>query len=148
MKEHCEATAIHAVPAVAIAGGFRLVVMRELRTDSGTPAFAFIEQRLVRSPERRNRHGVSFALAFRPEIMAWLIEDLGRPAERDAQGGVRANARWPRLTWFEAHREWADGVRTVEWFADISFQDDASRCAFARVWHARLMGEGEADEMP
>jgi hypothetical protein len=145
MKEHCEATAIHAVPAVAIANGFRLLVMRELRNDTGTPAFAFIEQRLLRSPERRNRHGISFALTFRPEIMAWLISELGRPAERDARGVLSANVRWPRLGWFEARREWADGICTVEWFADISFHDEASRAAFAQAWQARLMGEGEAD---
>lgn len=143
MTEHLEPTAVHGVPAEAIAGGFRLLVMRELRVEGTTPAFAFIEQRLLRSPERRNRHGISFALAFRPEVMAWLIAELGRPAERDASGELRMNARWPRLAWFQAHRTWPDGTHTAEWFADVRFHDEASRAAFAQSWRARLMGAAE-----
>lgn len=143
MTEHHEPTAIHAVPAEVIDKGFRLLLMRELRSESGTPAFAFIEQWLLRSPERRNRHGISFALAFRPEIMAWLIAELGRPAQRDAEGLARINARWPALAWTRAERAWADGTRTVEWFADIRFHDEASQAAFGTAWRARLTGEGE-----
>ena len=78
--------------------------------------------------------------------MAWLIAHLGRPAERDAEGELRPNARWPRLAWFEAERTWPDGLQTVEWFADIRFHDEPSLAAFAQAWRARLMGESEVGE--
>ena len=102
MSCHQEATAIHAVAAGRMANGFRLLVLREFRSDIAPPAFALIEQHLLRSPERKNRHGVSFASTFRPEIMDWLIAELGRPSRRAADGDARRNSRWPQITW---HRE-------------------------------------------
>jgi hypothetical protein len=144
MPCHQEATAIHAVPAARFARGFRLLVLRELRANSAPPAFAVIEQKLVRSPERRNRHGVSFALAFRPEIMDWLIEDLGRPSQHDRAGAACRNPRWPSLAWHCEARTWPDGVETIEWFAEVTFVDDASWAAFAARWRDRLSGEDAA----
>ncbi len=86
-----EATAIHAVPAQWLDCGFRLLVMREFHTGKEPPAFAFIEQRLLRTPERLSRHGLSFASTFLPGIMAWLSHCLGCPSLRDAAGSPYGN---------------------------------------------------------
>src|SRR5271170_4473455 len=80
MTSRDEATAVHAVPAQWLECGFRLLVLRELRAENEPPAFAWIEQHLLRTPQRLTRHGLFFGLAFRPEIMAWLSEHLGRPS--------------------------------------------------------------------
>lgn len=144
MIGHHVPTEIGAVAAETTAEGFRVLVMRELRTTGTPPAFAIIEQRIIRSPERRNRHGISFALAFRPEIMEWLITAIGRPGQRGASGEPLANPLWPRLSWHEAQRTWPDGICTIEWSVDISFQDELSRAAFAEAWRERLSGSEEA----
>jgi hypothetical protein len=139
-------TAIAAVPAEAIAGGFRLLVMRELALDDGPPAYAVIGQTLVRSPPRSIRHGVAFALAFGPEMMAWLNQAVGRPAWRDAAGETRRNPRWPSLSWHRAPRDWLGGTRTTEWSADILFPDEADRAAFALAFAEALAGRGPVSQ--
>jgi hypothetical protein len=143
MPCHQEATAIHAIPAMANACGFRLLVLREFRQDAAPPAFALIEQRLLRTPERKNRHGLSFAAAFRPEIMDWLIAQLGRPSLHAPAGQAYRNPRWPSLTWHAEDRSWPDGLKTVEWFAEVTFADEASWAAFEARWRGRLLGESE-----
>jgi hypothetical protein len=135
------ATAIHAVPAQWLVRGFRLLVLRELVSDHEPPAFALIAQRLLRRPQRLTRHGLFFGRAFVPEVMAWLVDELGRAAFRDDTGKPVRNARWPVSTWHREPRFWPAGVRSVEWFVDVVFQDDASWAAFRERWHARLMGE-------
>jgi hypothetical protein len=143
---HQEATAIHAVPAVRTERGFRLLVLREFRAADAPPAFALIGQEILRSPERRNRHGVSFALAFRPDIMDWLIATLGRPSQREGNGDAQRNPRWPKFAWHCEDRTWPDGIATIEWYADVAFQDDAAWSAFAAHWSARLDGISEGGE--
>lgn len=140
MIEHREATAIHAVPVEEIANGFRLLVMREFQSDASPSAFAMIEQHLLRSPQRQNRHGVSFACAFLPEVVAWLSDYLGRPSHRDGEGRIMRNPRWPALHWRREDRCWPDGVATIEWFAEAAFQDEPSCRAFRERWSARLAG--------
>ncbi len=139
-----DATAINAVPAQLQPRGFRLLVMREFRSGDTPPAFAYIAQTMLRRPERGSRHGVSFSHAFRPDIMDWLIARLGRPSQRDPAGVPRRNPRWPQLAWHAEPRTWADGAKTVEWFADVEFTDDATWHTFANEWKARLEGESEA----
>ncbi len=143
MPCHQEATAIYAAPAERIACGFRLLVMREFRAGDTPPAFAVIAQQILRSPERRNRHGVSFAAAFRPEIMDWLITELGRPAQRQAGAEARRNPRWPALSWHSEDCVWPDGIATIEWHVDIVFADEASCAAFETRWQGRLSAESE-----
>lgn len=138
MTGHREPTEVHAVAAETTAQGFRILVMRELRSATVPPAYAIIDQRIIRSPERRNRHGISFALAFRPDVMAWLITALGRPGQRDTSGAPVVNPLWPRLSWHEEHRSWPDGVCTIEWSVDINFHDEAPRAAFAEAWREQL----------
>ncbi|MFG1265271.1 MULTISPECIES: hypothetical protein [Xanthobacter] len=133
-------TAIAAVPVIPIAGGFRLLVMRELALDEGPPAYAVIGQTLLRAPPRSIRHGVAFALAFGPEVMAWLNQALGRPAWRDASGETQRNPRWPSLQWHRAPRAWPGGTRTTEWSSDILFPDEADRAAFALAFADALGG--------
>lgn len=133
-------TAVAAVPAQPIVGGFRLLVMRELALDDGPPAYAVIGQSLVRSPPRSIRHGVAFALAFGPQVMDWLTATFGRPATRDAAGLLQRNPRWPGLVWHRATRDWPGGTRTVEWSADIRFPEEADRAAFALAFTDALAG--------
>ncbi len=138
MTSHAEATAIHALPAIRGEQGFRLLVMRELREDGMPPAFALIAQGILREPQRRNRHGVSFAATFRPEIMDWLSTQLGRPSQRDAEGTAWRNPRWPTITWHSEERTWPDGIKTVEWSVDVTFADASAWTAFAACWQDRL----------
>ncbi|MCL8384429.1 hypothetical protein [Xanthobacter aminoxidans] len=139
-------TAIAAVPVIPIAGGFRLLVMRELALDEGPPAYAVIGQTLLRAPPRSIRHGVAFALAFGPEVMAWLNQALGRPAWRDVSGETRRNPRWPGLRWHRAPRAWPGGTRTTEWSADILFPEEADCAAFALAFAEALAGREPVSE--
>lgn len=132
-------TAIAAVPASRIDGGYRLLVMRELAAGGGPPGFAVIGQSVLRAPPRTIRHGVAFALAFRPEAMAWLSAYLGRPSLRGEEGAVR-NPRWPSLAWHRAARDWPDGTHTTEWSADILFPLPADGAAFAEAFAEALAG--------
>jgi hypothetical protein len=138
MIVHENASAVHAVPAQRIAYGFRLLVLREFRTQRTPPAFAFIEQRLLRNPGRQNRHGLSFANAFLPEVVAWLSEHFGRPSLREGDGPPSRNPLWPTLNWYPENRLWTDGTSTIEWFAEIIFRDETSVSAFEQRWQDRL----------
>ncbi len=138
-----EAASIDAVQAQWLERGFRLLTLRELHTGKEPPAFAWIEQHFLRAPQRLSRHGLYFASAFLPEIMAWLSESLGRPSLREANGKPYRNALWPVLSWHSEHRLWPGGGRTIEWFVDVIFQDEASWTAFQQRWHDRLMGKIE-----
>lgn len=138
-----EAASVHAIPVRRLERGFRLLTLREFRNLGQPSAFAFIEQRLLRRPQRRGRHGLFFANTFRPEIMAWLSQQLGRPSIRTDTGQVHRNALWPAMTWHGEDRVWPDGVRTVEWFADVTFPEETSWAAFQQQWHARLMAEND-----
>ena len=135
-----QATAIDAVPAARLDCGFRLLVLRQFQIEGAPPAFALIEQRLLRAPQRLHRHGLSFANTFLPDIVAWLSQDLGRPSLRDATGPPRRNPRWPLLRWHGEDRLWPDGMRTIEWFVDVSFQDTRSWAAFQERWQEQLAG--------
>lgn len=143
-RPHVVATDISPQPAVAIEGGFRLLVLRQLEMPPAPPAFAVIDQRLVRSPLRPSRHGMAFAIAFRPEIVAWLSATLGRPSLHDAQGRPQRNPRWPQTRWAHEERLWDDGTRTIDWSMEAIFPEDAAWGAFAARWSARL--EGARDE--
>jgi hypothetical protein len=140
-------TCIDAVPSQALAQGFRLLTLREFRQPPGPSAFAWIEQRLLRAPQRLGRHGLFFASTFRPEIMAWLSGQLGRPSIR-TDAGPRRNALWPAMTWLGEDRMWADGMRTVEWFVDVNFPDQPSWAAFQQQWRSRLMGADDDEATP
>lgn len=139
--DHAGAAAVHAVPATRLDQGFRILVLRELAAAEAGPAgFAVIEQALLRPPPRQIRHGVAFALAFRPEVVAFLSFHLGRPGDRGPDELPRRNPRWPSLSWHRAERAWPDGVRSIEWSADILFPREEDRAAFARQFHAALAG--------
>jgi hypothetical protein len=140
-----EATAIDAVPARWLDCGFRLLVLRQFHSAGAPPAFAVIEQRLLRAPQRLSRHGLSFAKTFLPEVMAWLLDQLGRPSQRAAAGPARRNPRWPALGWHGEARLWPDGTRTTEWFVDVRFQELATWTAFQAHWQQRLTGEPALD---
>jgi hypothetical protein len=140
-----KATDIHAVPARWRERGFCLLVLRELLADHEPPAFAFIEQRLLRPPHRLTRHGVFFGRAFVPDVTVWLVNELGRAALHDDAGKPLHNPRWPVSTWHREPRLWPNGVRSVEWFIDVAFPDNASWAAFRERWHARLTAESEDD---
>ncbi|MFG1403252.1 hypothetical protein [Xanthobacter sediminis] len=137
---HGTPTAVHAVPAELGPSGFRLLVMREFRAPDGPPGFALLEQYLLRAPHRLNRHGIAFALTFRPEVMAGLSEAIGRPALRDDAGRVGRNPRWPQLRWCAEQRHWADGTETAEWWAKVDFPDAAGWTAFRARFACRLDG--------
>jgi hypothetical protein len=140
-KAHLDANCIHAVPAQWLERGFRLLVLRELRADAAPPAFAWIGQLLLRTPERLSRHGLYFGNAFRPEIMTWLIEHLGRPSVRDSEDSpARRNPSWPGLAWHQENRDWPDGLHTTEWFVDVTFPEEAHWTAFRQHWRDRLLG--------
>ncbi|MFG1347451.1 hypothetical protein V5F59_21370 [Xanthobacter autotrophicus DSM 431] len=137
-----ECLAVRAVAATPLPQGFRVLVMREFLSDDGPSAFAVIEQQVLRAPPRPLRHGLAFALAFRPEVVAWLSFHLGKPAARGPQGAAVRNPLWPALAWDKAPRTWPDGTRTIEWSADIRFPADAPHLAFARQFHGVLDGAG------
>jgi len=141
--DHAEATAIHAVPAQLGSCGFRLLLVREFRAEDAPPAFAFVEQHLVRTPHRLNRHGISFALTFRPEVMAALTVMLGRPSVRAGDGPAMRNPAWPTLAWASAPRHWADGTATLEWLADARFPDAASWTSFRERFAGPLAGRAD-----
>jgi hypothetical protein len=124
---------VHAVPAQWLERGFRLLILRELRADKKPPAFAWIRQHLLRTPQRLSRHDLYFASAFKPEVMTWLIDNLSRPSIRDGAGQPRRNPLWPELGWHGEDRLWSDGTRTVEWFVDVIFPDRASWARFSRA---------------
>jgi hypothetical protein len=134
-----EATAIHAVPAQWLERGFRLLILREFRNKAEPPGFAWIDQQVLRQPQRLSRHGLFFAVTLRPEIMAWLGENLGPPSIRGESGPPRRNLLWPVSSWHREDRSWAGGIRTAEWFADIVFPEEASWRLFQRQWLDRLM---------
>ncbi|QRG07949.1 hypothetical protein EZH22_06215 [Xanthobacter dioxanivorans] len=137
---HAEPTAVHAVPAAPLEAGFRLLVMREFAAAAAPASFAVIEQRLLRPPPRQIRHGIAFALAFRPEVMAFLGFHLGRPAVPGPDGARARNPLWPRLAWHKQARPWPDDTLTTEWNADILFPQETARAAFAHQFHAELAG--------
>ncbi|WP_213773721.1 hypothetical protein [Bradyrhizobium sp. dw_78] len=138
MDLHPQATTIRAVPAIWLDCGFRLLVLRQFHVESAPPAFAWIEQRLLRAPQRLGRHGLSFANTFLPEVMAWLGDGLGRPSLHDRTGRTHRNPRWPVLKWHGEDRAWPDGTHTTEWFVDVSFQDENSWSAFRQRWYEQL----------
>jgi hypothetical protein len=145
MDPESQPTVVRAVPAAWLDCGFRLLVLRQYHLEAAPPAFAWIEQRLLRAPQRFSRHGMSFANTFLPEVMAWLGDHLGRPSQRDTTGPARRNPRWPTMSWRGEDRLWPDGTRTTEWFVDVTFQDVASWRAFSERWHERLRGGIEGD---
>ncbi|MEK4032210.1 hypothetical protein WOA01_04115 [Methylocystis sp. IM2] len=51
---------VNAVPAHSIPMGFRLLALRCFHNDPDPPAFAWINQRIFRAPDRLSRHGLSF----------------------------------------------------------------------------------------
>ncbi|WP_238121714.1 MULTISPECIES: hypothetical protein [unclassified Xanthobacter] len=139
---HTDATAIHAVPARLRPWGFEVLVLREFRPADAPPAFARIEQHLLRAPERLNRHGVSFALALRPEIVSALTGLVGRPSQRDAADRPIRNPLWPALTWQARPYDWPDGTRTTEWWAQARFPTFAPWDALRRQFAPALAGHG------
>jgi hypothetical protein len=141
---HADPTAIHAVPAQPLDRGFRLLTLREFPAETGPSSFAWIDQRLLRTPERLSRHGLWFANAFRPEVVAWLIGNLGRPSLHDAAGHAYRNPRWPLLAWRRTAQSWADGANTIEWSVDVDFQDDGVWTRFRESWARQLDGAPDA----
>ncbi|WP_316175853.1 hypothetical protein [Bradyrhizobium sp. SZCCHNRI1073] len=154
MTAPLQPTAIHAVPAELCGCGFRLLMIRQFNVGAVPPAFAIIDQRVMRMPQRLGRHGVSFAATFLPEVMSWLINHLGRPSLHDETGRSYRNPRWPVVCWHDQERYWPSGAVTVEWFAEVAFQDHASWMAFRTHWHESLTGrnagadatDGEAEQ--
>jgi hypothetical protein len=130
---------VNAVPARVSAKGFDLLTMRAFHHESDPFAFAWIDQRIFRTPERLTRHGLFFGVAFRPEIMSWLIEKLGRPSEH-GDGKSRRNPNWPSTSWRCESRQWDDDTRTDEWFVDVVFPTEALGAAFLARWSDRLAG--------
>ena len=130
---------INPVPAVWIPKGFRLLVLRCFHKETEPPAFAWIDQRIFRTPERLSRHGLFFGAAFRPEIMSWLIERLGRPslAQREQPG---RNPDWPTIAWRREGRVWPKDVQTTEWYLDVVFTTEEQSGAFRERWIERLSG--------
>lgn len=131
---------INPVPAEKTAWGFRLLALRCYHNDGAPPSFALIDQRIFRAPDRASRHGLHFGLAFRPEIMSWMIDRIGRPS----LGGdrlPRRNPEWPTIVWRGADRQWPDNIRTTEWFAEVTFASQDHAEAFELKWGKRLAGE-------
>jgi hypothetical protein len=142
-RVHEEFTATHAVPAQPFELGFRLLALRQVHAVGAPPAFAVIDQHILRRPERLSRHAVFFASTFLPEIMAWLGQHLGRPSQRDTADRAVRNPRWPTLAWRREERTWPDGTSTTEWLVEVAFQDEASWTAFRQRWAARLEGKSD-----
>ena len=137
---HESATDIRALPAEIGPCGFRLLVLRQFEGPPTPPAFAFIAQHLLRMPDVRGRHGLSFSLTFRPEIVTWLISELGRPSLHDGQRKPYRNPRWPVLSWHSAAHLWPDESRSTEWYAEAAFQEGGGWPAFQMRWRERLGG--------
>ncbi len=131
---------VNPVPAEPMRLGFRLLVLRCYANDGAPPSFAWIGQRIFRTPERASRHGLHFGLAFRPDVMSWLTERFGRPSIVDEER-PRRNPRWPKTSWRCVERHWPEAVITTEWLAETLFasQDDAD--AFCEEWRKQLAGE-------
>jgi len=144
LSPHALATAIGAVPAVEAEDGFLLLMLREFRQADAPPAFALMQQHLLRDAHRMGRHGVSFHLTFRPEVMAFLSTIVGRPALHDAEGKAQRNPAWPFLAWRSGPRDWPSGEHTVEWWAKVSFPHAAAWHAFRARYAERLAGRLEA----
>jgi len=126
-----EPECITAVPPSRHGAVLRLLVLRQF--DDTPPAFAIIEQSLLRQPLRVGRYGVSFAATFGLDVMAWLDGRLGRPTLHDEGGKPYRNPAWPALVWSQEARNWPDGRRTVEWFVEIVFSSPALCEDFARA---------------
>ncbi|MFO1124200.1 MAG: hypothetical protein U1E25_02195 [Methylocystis sp.] len=128
---------VNAVPALSIPKGFRLLALRCYHNDPEPPAFAWLNQRIFRTPERIGRHGLYFGVAFRPEIMDWLIARVGRPSSRES-GKPQRNPEWPSIIWQSAERVWPDNMRTTEWSIDVVFASEDAASAFRARWRERL----------
>lgn len=135
-----EPGSVDPVPAERIAKGFRLLVLRCYHHECAPPSFACINQQIFRTPERSSRHGLHFGLAFRPEVMSWLIERLGRPSAADQNRPYR-NPQWPTVAWRSVSRYWPDGMYTTEWFAEVMFFSQEHADSFGERWSKRLAGE-------
>lgn len=152
MTASLQPAAVHAVPAQLRDCGFRLLMIRQFDAGAVPPAFAIVEQRLMRMPQQRGRQGVAFAATFLPEVMSWLVAHLGPPSLHDASGRTHRNPRWPVVRWHDEELTWPSGAVTVEWFAEVAFQDHASWMAFRSNWQERLKGveagacAGEAEQ--
>lgn len=131
------ASCVDAAPALSIPMGFRLLTLRCFHKDPDPPAFAWINQRIFRRPDRFGRHGLFFGAAFRPELMEWLIGVVGRPSSRD-EGVARRNPDWPRVAWRSAERLWPEGDRTTEWSIETLFAREDLAQAFCERWRERL----------
>jgi hypothetical protein len=131
---------VNPVPAESTAQGFRLLALRCYHNDPAPPSFAWIDQRIFRTPDRTSRHGLHFGLAFRPEVMNWLIARIGRPSLL-GQDRPQRNPEWPTIVWGGADRRWRDDLRTTEWFAEAAFPSLDLAAAFRERWSKRLAGE-------
>jgi len=86
MELYPQATAVDAVPAISLDCGFRLLVLRQFQVEGAPPAFALIEQRLLRAPQRFGRHGISFANTFLRRswpgsATVWAVRRIATPPE-------------------------------------------------------------------
>jgi len=122
-------------------------MLREFRLPDQPPSIAWIQQYVLRDAHRIQRHGIFFGSTFLPEIMQWVSELLGRPSLHPDDYPVSPafrNPAWPVFSWHKEKRLWPDGNETTEWFADITFADEASLAAFTARWSERLKGfEGQ-----
>ncbi len=145
MHKHEVAGDIRAVPAQILELGFRVLVLREFRQADQPPSLAWIQQYVLRDVHRIQRHGIFFGCTFLPDIMQWLNELLGpaslHPADYPASRAYR-NPAWPSLLWHQENRRWDEDIQTVEWYADVTFVDQASFDAFMARWQDRLHGTG------
>ena len=146
MTPHKEPTEIHVIPAEHRPQGLRILALRQFRDAGAPPALAIIDQHILRKPVRNIRQGVFFAATFRPEIMDWLISQLGYPSLHDETGKPSRNPRWPALTWQSEEELWPDGTGTTEWYVDIAFADDGMAALFRQQWRERLEGRMEPGE--
>ena len=139
---------IRPVPAESLDAGFRLLTLREFRSENEPSGFAWIDQQIFRTPLRPSRHGVSFGHAFLPEIMAWLSERLGRPSLRAGDGGVFHNPRWPVMSWHREDRLWPGGIRTIEWSVAVTFLNETLWDMFREYWYDRLTSAPDVSDLP
>ena len=131
---------INPVAAIWKPKGFELLLLRCFHNGAGPPSFAWIDQRIFRTPERLSRHGLYFGCAFRPEVMSWLIAKLGRPAAT-GEAGSRRNPNWPGVDWRSANRLWPNDLQTTEWFAETTFATEEMAQLFRNHWADRLSGK-------
>lgn len=131
---------ISARPALVLANSFQLLVLRQFLRCSAPLGIAFVDQALFRRPDRPSRHGMSFELAFLPDIIAWLIREAGAPYRREGTGAPSRNGMWPQLKWQAEERCWAEDLRTVEWYAEAVFPDETLWTVFRNCWGDRLDG--------